>query len=227
MILLPMHEVYHARKRQHIPGWGKSSQNVGNDKPPSGPCIHLQKAAQSLATDHCSYGRSGLFGPPLCGGSAPATPPLNHAVPHRPGVDIRNRYLFERVQPDHVPPVPSEPRRCRPCACPRTRPNCRTPLSGRAWRLRCVSPKDGKQRQPPLAPIHRQTVPTPNLGYTPLLIMQIRRYGNRTSVHFWFKFCTPIRQTFLPPNACKTPLNVHTPPSTRPDCRQGRNRSRR
>jgi len=30
----------------------------------------------SLATNHCSYGRSGLFGPPLCGGSAPATPPL-------------------------------------------------------------------------------------------------------------------------------------------------------
>ena len=29
-----------------------------------------------LTTDHCYCGRSGLFGPPLCGGSAPATPPL-------------------------------------------------------------------------------------------------------------------------------------------------------
>ena len=28
------------------------------------------------APNPCSSGRSGLFGPPLCGGSAPATPPL-------------------------------------------------------------------------------------------------------------------------------------------------------
>ena len=61
-------------------------------------------------------GRSGLFGPPLCGGSAPATPPLNHAVPHRPGVSIRNRCHVEGVQPDPVPPVPTDPRRCRPCS---------------------------------------------------------------------------------------------------------------
>ena len=114
-----------------------------------------------------AFGRSGLVGPPLCGGSAPATPPLNHAVPHRPGADIRNRCLFERVQPDHVPPAPSDPLTCPPSACPRTRPNCRTPPSGQAWLLRCVSPKDGIQRQPPLARIPRHTVLTPNLRCTP------------------------------------------------------------
>ena len=36
-----------------------------------------------LITDYCSFGRSGLFGPPLCGGSAPATPPLLQPPPHR------------------------------------------------------------------------------------------------------------------------------------------------
>ena len=30
-----------------------------------------------------AFGRSGLFGPPLCGGSAPATPPLLQPPPHR------------------------------------------------------------------------------------------------------------------------------------------------
>ena len=85
---------------------------------------------------------------------------------HRPGVDIGGGCLIESVWPDHVPPVPSDPRRCRPCACPRTLPNSRTPPYGQARRLHCVSPKVGKQRQPPLALIPRQTVPTPNLGYT-------------------------------------------------------------
>ena len=64
-------------------------------------------------------GRSGLFGPPLCGGSAPATPPANN-MPRRPGVAICDGCPIECVQPDHVPPVPSDPRRCRPCACPGT-----------------------------------------------------------------------------------------------------------
>ena len=39
-------------------------------------------------------------------------------MPHRPGVDIGDRCLFERVQQNHVPPAPRVPRRCRPCACP-------------------------------------------------------------------------------------------------------------
>ncbi len=39
--------------------------------------------ANSLTTNHRSSGRSGLFGPPLCGGSAPATPPLLQPPPHR------------------------------------------------------------------------------------------------------------------------------------------------
>ena len=89
-------------------------------------------------------------------------------MPHRPGVDIGDRCLIEGVQPDHLPPVPSDPRRCRPCAYPRTLPNGRNPPYGQAWRLHYVSPKDGRQRQPPLSPIPRQTVPTPNLGCTPL-----------------------------------------------------------
>ena len=65
-------------------------------------------------------------------------------------------------QPNHVPPVPSNPRRGRPCACPRTTSNQRTP----AWRLPCVSPIAGKQFQPALAFFPRQTVPTPKLGCT-------------------------------------------------------------
>ena len=77
-----------------------------------------------------------------------------------------NRCLFEGVWPDHVPLGPSGPRRCRPCACPRTIPYWRPPPYCQAQRLHCVSPKDGKQRKPPLALIPRQTVPTPNLGCT-------------------------------------------------------------
>ena len=36
-----------------------------------------------LSTLSSLFGRSGLFGPPLCGGSAPATPPLLQPPPHR------------------------------------------------------------------------------------------------------------------------------------------------
>ena len=39
-------------------------------------------------------------------------------MPRRPGVDIRNRCPVERVSPNHVPPVLSNPHRVRPCACP-------------------------------------------------------------------------------------------------------------
>ena len=78
-----------------------------------------------LTTDYCSSGRSGLFGPPLCGGSAPATPPLlQHASPacwlHWGMCPI------ERVSPDHshqshripvgagfAPALPPSPRRLR------------------------------------------------------------------------------------------------------------------
>ena len=65
----------------------------------------------------------GPIRPSLVRGLRPRNAPPKHAVPHRPGVDIRNRCLIERVQPVHVPPVPSDPLMCRPCACPRTRPN--------------------------------------------------------------------------------------------------------
>ena len=88
-------------------------------------------------------------------------PPLNN-MPRRQGVDIGDRCPIERVQPNHVPPVPSNPRRGRPCACPRTTSNQRTP----AWRLPCVSPIVGKQFQPALTFFPRQTVPTPKLGCT-------------------------------------------------------------
>ena len=47
-----------------------------------------------------AFGRSGLFGPPLCGGSAPATPPANN-MPRRPGVVIGDMCPIERVSTDH------------------------------------------------------------------------------------------------------------------------------
>ncbi len=40
------------------------------------------------------------------------------------------------------------------------------PHHRKARRLHCVSPRASKQFQPPLAPIPRQTVPTPNQGCT-------------------------------------------------------------
>ena len=85
--------------------------------------------------------------PSLVRGLRPRNAPPNN-IRRRPGVDIRNRCLIERVQPDHVPPVPSDPRMCRPVACPRT------------------LPKAGKQPQPPPALIPRQTGPPPNLRCT-------------------------------------------------------------
>ena len=42
-------------------------------------CFSLLTPLYSLL----AFGRSGLFGPPLCGGSAPATPPLLQPPPHR------------------------------------------------------------------------------------------------------------------------------------------------
>ena len=89
------------------------------------------------------------------------SPPLNN-MPRRQGVDNGGRCPIERVSPNHVPPVPSNPHRGRHKACPRTPSNQRTP----AWRLPCVSPIAGKQFQPPLAFFPRQTVPTPKLGCT-------------------------------------------------------------
>ena len=102
----------------------------------------------------------------MWGGAPPPQRPLSYNIPRRPGADIRNRSLLEGVQPDHVPPGPM----CRPCACPGTRPNSRLPPNGQAGRLHSVSPKDGIQRQPPQAPIPRQTVPTLNLECTPYAI---------------------------------------------------------
>ena len=58
-----------------------------------------------------------------CAGAPPPQRPLSYNIPPRPGVEIGDRCLFDGVQPDHVPPVASAPRRCRPCACPRTLPN--------------------------------------------------------------------------------------------------------
>ncbi len=95
--------------------------------------------------------RSGLFGPPLCGGSAPATPPANN-MPHRPCVDIGDGCLIESVWPDHVPPVPR-----RQHGGILSSPSC----------LPCISPEACKRFQPPLARIPRQTVPTPKLECSP------------------------------------------------------------
>ena len=95
-----------------------------------------------------AFGRSGLVGPPLCGGSAPATPPL---LPGRPGFDIRTRCLFEGAQPDHVPPAPSNPRRYRPCTCP---------LAPQFWNapIRSVHPVPLSPCSPPSHPA--QTLPS-------------------------------------------------------------------
>ena len=100
-----------------------------------------------------------------CAGAPPPQRPLSYNMPRRPGVSIRNMCPAERAPPNHVLPALRIPRRGWPRACPRT-PNRRTPPSGQAWRLHCVSPKDVKQFQPPLAWIPRQTVPTPRLGQT-------------------------------------------------------------
>ncbi len=56
-----------------------------------------------------------------CAGAEPPQRPLSYNMPSGPGVDIGDGCLIESVQPDHVPPVPSNYRRCRPCACPGTR----------------------------------------------------------------------------------------------------------
>ncbi len=58
-----------------------------------------------------------------CAGAPPPQRPLSYNMPHRPGVDIGDRCLIEGVWPTHVPPVPSDPRTCRPRACPRSRPH--------------------------------------------------------------------------------------------------------
>ena len=71
-------------------------------------------------------------GPPLCERSPPATPP-SYNISRRPGLDIDDRCPIEGVSPNHVPPGPSAPCRCRPCACPRISPTegpYPTPSSG-------------------------------------------------------------------------------------------------
>ena len=49
-----------------------------------------------------------------CAGAPPPQRPLSYNIRRRPGVDIRDGCLIERVRPDRVPPVPSDPRRCLP-----------------------------------------------------------------------------------------------------------------
>ena len=70
----------------HPQDGGTLSQNLGNVYTGQFTIFSLQtKRRRSLLTPLLSllaFGRSGLFGPPLCGGSAPATPPLlQHASP--------------------------------------------------------------------------------------------------------------------------------------------------
>ena len=81
--------------------------------------------------------RSGLFGPPLCGGSAPATPPLLQPRVVASVWAIRNcRPVSARVSPTvpplstsvPAPPVARPPRaahagRGTPCGCPLPPPN--------------------------------------------------------------------------------------------------------
>ena len=91
-----------------------ASQNGGEQSHSSGGNqATVRSLSNCLQMKWCfsllSFGRSGLFGPPLCGGSAPATPPANN-MPRRPCVDISDGCLIEGVRPDHVPPVPSDRR---------------------------------------------------------------------------------------------------------------------
>ena len=53
----------------------------------------------------------------LVRGLRPRNAPSNN-MPRRPGVDNRDKCPIERIQPNQNHPVPSIPRRSRPCACP-------------------------------------------------------------------------------------------------------------
>ncbi len=57
---------------------GELSQSSGRALTRTCPRSDLRQRNQQLSPLHSllAFGRSGLFGPPLCGGSAPATPPL-------------------------------------------------------------------------------------------------------------------------------------------------------
>ena len=94
----------------------------------------------------CSSGRSGLFGPPLCGGSAPATPPLLHPPPQPvcgnmtlttrcdptspdpaswlvPNL-LQPRQAIAQPGPTHTPPIPRRGTpRMRPGPHPHIAPN--------------------------------------------------------------------------------------------------------
>ena len=72
-----------------------------------------------------AFGRSGLVGPPLCGGSAPATPPL---LQHASSTirRVATKCLFHRARPPSARTVPTfaresaNTRRGTPRACPPT-----------------------------------------------------------------------------------------------------------
>ena len=103
---------------------GELSQSSGRDQAMATPRSILrqpERRLRLLTTDFCSFGRSGLVGPPLCGGSAPATPPLlQHASPTgcrhwsrlpnrkclarpRPASPIRFPYVPTLGLPSHAP----------------------------------------------------------------------------------------------------------------------------
>ena len=136
-----------------IPKWGGTSPCLRSLRSTNHLAINSESEETAVLSPHSSplsprsFGRSGLVGPPLCGGSAPATPPL---LPTRPGVDIGDRCLIEGVQPDPAPPFPSNPPGDRSCACPGP-PNQRTARKGRAWRLPSGFARAGKLLQTPLA----------------------------------------------------------------------------
>ena len=93
-----------------------------------------------------------------CAGAPPPQRPPSYNMPRRPCADIRVWCPFERVSSTQIPPVPSNPCRCRPCACPRTHANLRTLRYVPAWRLPSVSPRAAKPFQPPPPWISRQTL---------------------------------------------------------------------
>ena len=87
----------------------RASQNRSTNPHPSrgngviaGPCSSNH---ESRITNHGRYGRSGRSGPPLCGGTPPATPPCSYAtvrarpqlVCQRPGDDATVRARFQPV----------------------------------------------------------------------------------------------------------------------------------
>ena len=127
-----------------------------------------------LSPNTCSSGRSGLVGPPLCGGSAPATPPL---LQHASSTirRVATKCLSHRARPPA--PAPSQHSRASqpsPVGAPpvgalvpppnRYRPP--SPLKRNGTPCGCPVPRRPQTRQPTIppvgAPLVGALVPPPN-----------------------------------------------------------------